>query len=64
MIGGNAESQRQFDEAMTALIDIHPRMWRSMYLRLVEEGFNESQSLELVKVFILSQCPSGIRGTD
>lgn len=64
MIGGNAESQRQFDEAMTTMIDTFPRTWRQMYLKMIEEGFDERQSLELVKSFILSQCPSGIRGTD
>lgn len=59
-----ANRQRQLDEAVTQATDLFPPMWRSLHDKCRSEGFSDSESLQLVKAYILSQCPYGIRGTD
>jgi hypothetical protein len=48
------------DEASTFLVATLPPMWRQMYAHCIEEGFTESQSLALVKTWIVSQGPKQI----
>jgi len=56
------KKQAEIDQAVAGLIDTFPHTWRLLYLSLLTEGFSESQSLELVKTWILSQSPFGING--
>jgi len=51
----HAESLRKLDEGVTFSTDYFPRLWRRYFERLIEEGFSETQSLELVKTYIISQ---------
>jgi hypothetical protein len=59
-----AKLQAQIDQGFTLITGNFPPLWRKLYTNLVSEGFNEVQALALVKAYILSQCPSGIRGSD
>ena len=58
------EEQAELDQSTASLVDFFCPMWRRMYKALLIEGFNECESLKLVQAYILSQCPSGIRGAD
>lgn len=62
--GLTPEQQRQFDEGAALLGDSLPGLWRRMYENCITHDFTEQQAIELVKAYILSQCPHGIRGTD
>lgn len=47
------------DQATSFMTEVLPSLWRRLYLRLIEEGFNESDSLTLLKVYIkASSTPS------
>ncbi len=58
------EELSELDESSATLVDMWGPMWRRLYLKLLEEGFNEIESFKLVQTQILSQCPNGIRGDD
>lgn len=49
------KKQSEIDQGFAALVDNFVPMWRRMYLKALEEGFDEAQSLALVKAYILSQ---------
>lgn len=59
-LAARIKQQREIDEAVTLLVDHMPRTWRSLYLRLMEEGFNEEEALSLVKCFILKDATYGV----
>jgi hypothetical protein len=42
----------RFDQSVAQIVDTLPVLWRSVYLRLVKEGFNDIQSLEILKQYI------------
>ena len=47
-----AKTQREWDEAITMMIDQYPKLWFGLYSDCIKEGFNAGQALELVKAFI------------
>jgi hypothetical protein len=48
----DAKKRAELDQSLALMLEFYPIQWRQMYLRLVEEGFNETQALELVKTYI------------
>lgn len=54
--------QAEFDRAMASIGDTLPPLWRRLFMNNREEGFTDSESFELLKVYILSQCPFGVNG--
>ena len=60
MDSSEAQKIRQLDEASTTITAVFPPLWRQLYLGLLEEGFDDRQSLSLVKTYILSQCAGGV----
>lgn len=54
--------QAEFDQAMASIGDSFPPLWRRLYANLMSEGFTDRESFELLKVYILSQCPFGVNG--
>jgi hypothetical protein len=40
------------DQSTSFVIDNFPRLWFGLYRQCIEQGFNKSQSMELVKVYI------------
>ena len=49
------------DQNKAFVVESFPPLWRQLFLRCVEVGFSESESLELVKIYILSFNPHGSR---
>ena len=43
-----------FDQASSSIIETIPSFIRNLYLKFVEEGFSEQQSMELVKTYLQS----------
>lgn len=50
------KEQAQFDQDVALMLANLPMLWRGLFLKLIEEGFTEAQSLDLTKAFI--QKPS------
>lgn len=46
----------KMDQAMAAVTEMFPPLWRGLYTRLVSQGFSEFQALELVKAYITASC--------
>ena len=42
----------QIDQEKEAFVEVMPGFWKSLYDGLVEAGFNEIQSMELLKAYI------------
>ena len=40
------------DQSATFVIDNFPRLWFGLYRQCMEEGFSETQSMSLVKVYM------------
>lgn len=40
------------EQSMAWLVDNYPRLWRGLYLRLIEEGFTEPQAMFLLVEYI------------
>jgi len=40
------------EQSSTFVIDNFPRLWFGLYRQCMEEGFSETQSMSLVKVYI------------
>ncbi len=53
------EIRSKIDQSTALMAEMWPPMWRNIYLSLVKEGFTEVESLDLLKVFILSQGTHG-----
>lgn len=53
----------KLDQASATLVEMFPPLWRQLYDGCAKEGFSDSESLELVKAYILSQAANGINGT-
>ena len=39
---------QELDQSMQTVLDSFPRYWRGMYVRLIEEGFTEDESMDLL----------------
>lgn len=50
------QKRAELDQGLALMLDFFPTQWRQLYLRLIEEGFQETQSLELVKTYIKASC--------
>lgn len=46
------EDVAKADQASKALADLLPSLWRGIYKGCVNQGFSESESLELLKIYI------------
>lgn len=46
------KTRAELDQAAEGILELYPRLWRRMYLKLVKEGFSEAQALLLVIAFI------------
>lgn len=55
-----AQKQRQRDEALSIITDHYPSHWRGLYVKCIEEGFDNFQALSLVKTYILMGAPYGV----
>lgn len=40
------------DQVFASMTKLWPGHWRAMYLAFVEEGFSETQAMELLKAYI------------
>ena len=49
------------DQARAGLEETFPSLWHGLYSRCVEEGFTEEQALQLVRTYIMSLCPFGVK---
>ena len=52
----DAKKRAALDQGLALMLDFFPVQWRQLYLRLIEEGFQEPQALELVKTYIKASC--------
>jgi hypothetical protein len=50
----------KMDQATAFLTEHLPVLWRAMYQRNLEEGWPPAEAFDLVKTYILSQCPNGV----
>ena len=50
------KKRAELDQGLALMLDFFPVQWRQLYLRLIEEGFQETQALELVKTYIKASC--------
>ena len=57
----DAKLRAALDQGMMEMIEMWPPMWKAFYEKCKEEGFTEPQAFDLVKTFILSHNPHGIR---
>lgn len=53
------KDQSDLDQAEEALVEMLPRLWRRMYVRLIEEGFDRSEAMGLLKQYIMASLKSG-----
>lgn len=44
------------EQAMSMVRDLFPAHWRGLYRGMLEQGFDESQALELLKVYVIASC--------
>ena len=51
----------ELDQKRAALVELMPVLWRELYLENIKLGFNDNESFELVKIYILSQGENGIQ---
>ena len=52
----NDEKRRELDQAMAAICEFLPPVWRQLYVKLVEEQFTRQQAFELVKTYVMATC--------
>ena len=52
----NEKLRAKIDQAISFMIEVYPVQWRQLYLKLIEEGFTKTESLELLKTFITTNC--------
>ena len=55
------KTRAAIDQAKAGAEEIFPPLWYGLYRRCVEEGFTEDQAIRLVKAYIVSMCPFGVR---
>jgi hypothetical protein len=57
------KERAEFDQAQATLVETFPPLWRGLYRNCMEVGFSEEEAMELVKTYILSCSPNGVKGT-
>ncbi len=57
----DGKKQAEFDQASAALTEMLPSMWRRLYLKLIDEGFIQSEAFELLKTYVTASCGGGQR---
>lgn len=50
------KKRAELDQNLAAMLEYFPVQWRQLYLRLIEEGFEEPQALDLLKTYIKATC--------
>ena len=55
------EVQSKLEQSQAFLIEYLPTTWRRLFERLKAEGFNDDESLELVKTYIISAGSNGTK---
>ena len=55
----DAKQRAEIDQSMAAMVELLPPMWRGLYTTSLDQGFTETESFALLKVYILSQGPHG-----
>ena len=53
--------QAMVEQAQATMVEMWPPLWKQLYQKCMKEGFNENQSMELVKAYILSTNIHGSR---
>ncbi len=56
----NDKLRAQFEQSAAMVVEEMPPLWRQLYNKCLEEGFDNEQSLKLVEVFILSTNVRGV----
>lgn len=51
----NPKDQAAMDQATSFMLEHFPPLWRRLYTSLVQEGFKESEALDLTKTYIIAQ---------
>lgn len=46
----------KMDQALAAVTEWYLPLWHGLYVRLMKQGFSETQSLGLVKAYISASC--------
>lgn len=54
-------TRAEIDQGLAAARETITALWWSMFVGAKEKGFSEQQAIDLVKTYILSQNPNGIR---
>jgi hypothetical protein len=54
-------ARAMFDQGMAAMMELMPSLWHNLFIELQKTGFTESQSFDLLKVYILSQGINGVK---
>jgi hypothetical protein len=47
------------DQNLSKIADFFPRLWRQIYLRLLEEGFNEVDAMQILKAYVIGSIGGG-----
>jgi len=55
------QKRSELEQAIAGLSELLPRTWKSIYNGCLEVGFDSQLAMDLVKTYILSQNPFGIR---
>jgi hypothetical protein len=55
------KKRSELEQSIAAMRELFPHCWRALYDGCISENFSEAQSMDLVKTYILSQNPHGIR---
>lgn len=53
------EEIAKLDQSMKLIVDTFPPMWRSMYKSCIQEGFTESQAMDILKTYISTTLSPG-----
>ena len=57
----NDKTRAEMDQATSTLAEFLPPLWHQLYGGLLKEEFDERQSMELLKCYILSQGTASIK---
>jgi hypothetical protein len=49
------------EQARSALVELMPPLWKSLFDSCVSQGFSESDAMRLVCAYIVGQSPHGTR---
>ena len=57
---GSMKKDAELEQAIASFRDMVPRSWWSLYHGCMNQGFNETESFDLLKTYILSSHSGGI----